>query len=90
MSDDIFIFDESGTILIGVKDKSIKSVIIPDGVTRIGEDAFCDCSSLTSIDIPSSVTSIGLYAFRECSSLESVTIPESVTSIGYAAFLYCI
>ena len=88
MNDNIYIFDESGTVLNGIIYKSIKSVIIPDGVTRIGEDAFCDCSSLTSIDIPSSVTSIGLYAFRECSSLESVTIPESVTSIGYAAFLY--
>ncbi len=33
MNDDIFIFDESGTILKGVKYKSVKSVIIPDGVT---------------------------------------------------------
>jgi len=42
-------------------------VVIPNFVTRIGESAFEDCSSLTSIVIPNSVTSIGNVAFRGCS-----------------------
>ena len=50
----------------------IKSVIINNGITSIGEEAFRDCSSLTSITIPNSVTSIGSEAFYECSSLENV------------------
>ena len=37
----------------------IKSVVISDGVTIIGDDAFCECSSLESITIPNSVTTIG-------------------------------
>ena len=68
---------------------SIKSVIINDGVTSIGNRAFYGCSSLTSVTIPNSVTGIGDYAFYECSSLTSITIPNSVTSIGGSAFRSC-
>jgi hypothetical protein len=44
MSEDIFIFDESGIILKKVIDKSIRNVTIPDGVTSIGVFAFAYCS----------------------------------------------
>ena len=67
----------------------IKTVIIEDGVTSIGQYAFYYCTSLTSITIPNGVTSIGSNAFYWCSSLTSVTIPNSVTSIGERAFCYC-
>ena len=68
---------------------SIKSVIISDGVTSIGEAAFSCCDNLTSVTIGNSVTSIGGYAFLDCDSLTSVTIPDSVTSIGSDAFSSC-
>ena len=67
----------------------IKSVVIEDGVTRIGSCAFQDCSSLTDVNIPNSVTSIGSSAFYDCSSLKKINIPNSVTSIGADAFFYC-
>ena len=89
MSDDIFLFDESGTILKGVKNKAIKSITIPDSVTSIWEEAFRECSQLISITIPNSVTSIGTGAFYDCTGLTSVTIPNSVTSIGTGAFYGC-
>ena len=38
-------------------------VVIPEGVTSIGEHAFDNCRSLISVTIPNSVTSIGKYAF---------------------------
>lgn len=69
--------------------KSVKQIIIGDGVTTIGDYAFWICSSLTSVTIPNSVTTIGVGAFKQCSSLTSIIIPNSVTTIESSAFLDC-
>ena len=69
--------------------EKIKTVIIENGVTSIGDDAFYKCSSLTSIELPSSVTRIGDSALLGCSSLTSIELPSSVTSIGNYAFEDC-
>lgn len=50
----------------------IRSVVIEDGVTSIGENVFESCGNLSSVTIPASVTNIGSEAFRGCSSLISV------------------
>ena len=67
----------------------VTELVIPKGITSIGDYAFTNCTSLTSVTIPDSVTSIGREAFHCCDSLTSVTIPDSVTSIGNFAFSYC-
>ena len=66
----------------------ITGIIINDGVTSIGNDAFDDCG-FTSVTIPNSVTRIGNYAFYLCRGLTSVTIPNSVTSIREGVFMSC-
>lgn len=68
---------------------SLKTVIIPDTVTKIENGAFMDFYGLEYIDIPTSVTEIGDNAFNGCSQLASITIPNSVTEIGASAFRYC-
>ena len=72
------------------RNSNIKQVIIGDGVTTIGEEAFSFCYSLESITIPNSVTTIGGGAFYKCRSLTSITIPKNVTTIGIHAFYDCI
>ena len=64
-------------------------VIIPKGITVIGENAFKDCANLVSVKIPDGVTNIGKYAFLSCANLKSITLPDSVTSIGEGVFWSC-
>jgi hypothetical protein len=69
--------------------ESMTNIIIPEGVTSIGDKAFKGCKSLINIVIPKSVTRIGDRAFESCESLASIAIPDRVTSIGKYAFVYC-
>ena len=67
----------------------IKNVVIEDGVTSIGNRAFCDCKSLESVSLPNSVTEIGYWAFEKCTALKKINIPDSVTNITFFAFSGC-
>ncbi len=69
--------------------ESVTKVIVEGGVTRIGENAFYECSKLQETVFPDGIMSIGLGAFEGCTSLSRVTIPESVTSIDLRAFFGC-
>ena len=68
---------------------TMKTAVVGNCVTTIGDGAFRDCSILRSVTIPNSVTSIGSSAFTDCRSLASVEIPDSVTSIGDWSFGKC-
>ena len=65
-------------------------VIIPEGVTSIGNGAFASCFALTSVVIPEGVTSIGERAFHSCIKLTKASIPNSVSLIGFGAFTDCV
>ncbi len=67
----------------------LSSIVLPKGVTTIGDDAFSYNTSLTSIKIPNTVTTIGKRAFRGCTNLTSIEIPDSVTYIGEKCFYNC-
>ena len=67
----------------------LQSIVLPKGITTIGDDAFSYNTSLTSIKIPNTVTSIGKRAFQECTNLTSIEIPDTVTYIGDYCFSGC-
>lgn len=70
-------------------DNYLEKVVISNGVTSVGENAFFWCDKITSVTIPSSVKSIGMGAFYSCKALTSVNIPDGVESIGIGAFENC-
>jgi len=69
-----------------VTSQSIKALIIPEGVTIIGVEAFYNCSKLDSISLPNSLIILSPLAFSQCQSISSITIPQNVLYLGYGVF----
>lgn len=65
---------------------TVTKVVIPNGVTQIGEYAFYQCTQLKEVVIPPSVTVINKQAFYECSNLEKVKIYDGLTTIKSYGF----
>lgn len=70
--------------------KNVKSLIIEDGVTSIGDYAFPKFSNLESISFGKDVESIGECSFTFCSSIKNLTIPNGVKIIKQTAFALCL
>lgn len=69
--------------------EQLKSVSLPNSITKLGNGSFNRCTSLTQINIPDGVKSLGQACFLRCSALESIELPSTVTAIGSVAFQYC-
>ena len=72
-----------------VNGEEVTELVIPDGVTTIGDDAFHDATALTSVAIPSSVKTIGAEAFAGCNMLSNLSMAEGLQVIGFNAFGGC-
>lgn len=70
---------------------SIKSVVIPSSIKRIGKNAFEDCIYLENVSFASDsqLEQVGDYAFFNCLVLNTVLMPSTVTSLGDFVFLNC-
>ena len=67
----------------------IRSIVLPESVTEIGDGAFAFCINLTDISLGGSVERLGANAFYCCTSLSSVTLSESLESIDMGCFSAC-
>jgi hypothetical protein len=81
-------FDIQDGVLISYNGVSAQ-VIVPDGVDKIGNNAFFENTVITSVSIPNSAVSIGDYAFSGCLNLNEVLMPQSVIDIYKNAFENC-
>lgn len=68
---------------------AIKSIDLPEGLTRIGYDAFLGCKNLASINIPDKVTEIGNDAFSNCEKLVSLVLPKDLNHLEQRVFVDC-
>ena len=72
-----------------LNDNLLTDLVIPSGITTIGDNTFACCNSITSVSLPEGITSIGEFAFGAMLGLKAVTIPSTVTNIGKEAFYCC-
>lgn len=70
------------------RDSDVQSVTLSEGLTYVGNFAFCGCTALTDVVLPASVQSIGEGAFSGCTVLTNVSLSQ-VQSIGMEAFYGC-
>lgn len=67
----------------------LETVILPDTLEVIGNQAFLGCENLRGIKLTENVEAIGHEAFYNCPSLEAIYIPGSVDTVGTNAFSAC-
>ena len=68
--------------------RSIKTVTVENGLTKIGDRAFYGCSNLRKIKLPESLVELGDYSFAGC-AIKTVVIPQNVILQDCNAFYYC-
>jgi len=81
------LFDKTSFSLISYpRGLTAKKYAIPQGIKRVGDQAFMNNTVLNSITIPDSIVEIGVSAFQYCKELNNVVLPGSVKTIGNQAF----
>jgi hypothetical protein len=70
--------------------ESLTEIELPDGITRVGDNAFSGCYNATVNKLPESLTSIGAYAFYNLLNWQNadLQLPNNLTSVGNNAFTY--
>lgn len=66
--------------------ETMKKVVFPSTLKRIGGDAFAECALLEEVILPEGLQEIGGYAFYGCTSIRKAYIPASVTEMGFGVF----
>ena len=82
-------YTESGSAPWYAKRAQVRTIVVEEGITSIGDGAFDYLYNATAVQLPSTLTWIGDSAFQGCRMLENVSLPDGVTHIGYSAFYSC-
>ena len=71
------------------RDNTVTSVVLPDGITKIGSGAFYNCIYLDIDTLPDTILEIGSSAFAYCDNLSLTSLPSGLTKIDTSAFHSC-
>ena len=77
-----FAFSSVGSALQG-------DIVINEGATIVGAQAFNGCSNITSVNMPNTIITIGGSAYRNCTNLKTAKLPDGIQTIGGGAFFRC-
>ena len=76
-------------IVSNTYENGVGTILFDNPVTKVGDEAFCDCANLKSLVLPDSVTELGGWAFFGCVYLENIALSNRLKTIGDAAFSSC-
>jgi len=65
------------------------SIVVPEGITTIGVNAFFQCVNLTRIELPATLTMLNGQAFYGCSGITEITLPQNLTTIAHNVLAGC-
>jgi hypothetical protein len=77
------------TIVSNTYENGVGTILFNDPISKVGDEAFCDCSTLKSITLPDSVTELGGWVFFGCIYLEEATLSNRLKTMGDAIFSSC-
>ncbi len=69
--------------------QGLAEIVIPEGVTEIGDYAFRGCTGLEKITLPTTLKTLGVQAFAGCPGFTQVELPDGMTEIAANAFKDC-
>ena len=67
----------------------ISAVVIQDGITRVGNNAFREGVNITTVSLSDSITEIGAWAFMGAEKLTGIVLPQYLRTLEQEAFLNC-
>lgn len=68
---------------------NIKQVVINEGITEVGANAFQGCSNLKKVQLPESLKTLNGYSFGICEQLTEIYIPSGVEALDRMSFTQC-
>ena len=83
------LYDRSLTRMVRCPQAKKGHVRIPDGVSTIPQNAFCECSGVTNVVFPKGLKTIVEFAFYHCRGLRGLELPEGLETIERLAFCGC-
>ncbi len=73
----------------GTFGEDIKSIVIEDGIVRVGSRSFAQCYYVENVSLPDGLIEIGEYAFMQLGDILEIIVPEGVNKLEKGAFEGC-